>query len=282
MSLMMNYSELSKYFLLALFSLSVGSFLNVVIYRLPKMLLAEWRSECQTLLHLEPSELKPLNLFLPRSFCPNCNHIISAWINIPLLSYFLLKGKCNNCSQPISFYYPLVEFLTCLLALAAAYHFGFGLKLVFALLFISFLIPLFFIDLKQQFLPDSLTLSLLWLGLIANTQELFTSLTTAVFSAVVAYLFLWLFIKIFYLITGKIGMGNGDFKLFAALAAWFGWTQLLNILIISSLSGAIIGSIYLKITAQTKDSPIPFGPFLCLAGIIILFYGELPKLYVVA
>lgn len=264
------------YLLLALFSLAIGSLLNVVIYRLPLMLRAEWRKECCNLLNLpEPKKTADnINLFLPRSFCPSCKITIPAIYNIPILGYFLLHGHCKNCGHSISWRYPFVETISCLLALFSAWHFGFNLTLLFALIFIWLLLVMFFIDSQHQLLPDNLTLSLLWIGLIANTQFLFTSLTDAVLSAVIAYLALWLFIKIFYLLTGKIGMGNGDFKLYAAFGAWFGWTQLPLILLLSSITGVIVGISYLGIKKKTKDTPIPFGPFLCIAGLIALFWGE--------
>lgn len=267
-------SSPTTYLLLTLFSLSIGSLLNVIIYRLPLMLEVEWKKECRTLLNLAPEPATKINLFLPRSFCPSCKTTVSALNNIPLLSYLFLKGRCKSCQQPISLRYPLVELLSALLTLYAAWHFGFSLKLIFALFFIWFLISLFFIDLEKQLLPDSLTQGLLWLGLIANTQTLFTSLPNAVLSAAIAYLSLWSFIQLFYWLRGKIGMGNGDFKLFAAFGAWFGWTQLPLILLLASLVGAISGIFYLKSQHKSTDTPIPFGPFLCLAGLISLFWGE--------
>lgn len=264
----------TTYTLLALFSLAIGSLLNVIIYRLPLMIQAEWKKECRQLLNLSPELSEKINLFFPRSFCPACKTMIPAIHNIPLFSYFFLRGRCRQCKHPISLRYPLVEVLSCLLALLAAWHFDFNLTLVFAFLFIWVLISLFFIDLQHQLLPDSLTLGLLWLGLIANTQSLFTSLPDAVLSAAGAYLSLWFFIQVFYLCTGKIGMGHGDFKLFAAFGAWFGWVQLPLILLFASVTGALIGIIYLKAKGKTKNTPIPFGPFLCIAGLISLFFGK--------
>lgn len=263
-----------SYILLGLFALTIGSFLNVLIYRLPLMLQREWRAECCELLHVPSATEKNINLFYPRSFCPGCKKLIHAWQNIPLISYLCLRGRCGQCKAPIPLRYPLVEALCMGLSVLAAWFFGFNLTLIFALLFIWIVISLCFIDLQHQILPDSLNLSLLWLGLIANTQSLFTTLPNAVFSAAGAYLTLWLFIKLFYLCTGKIGMGNGDFKLFAALGAWFGCLQLPLILILSSLSGAIAGLIYLKKSGKARETPIPFGPFLCFAGLVSLYYGK--------
>jgi len=265
---------ITTYIILGILSLIIGSLLNVIIYRLPLMLHEEWSSQCRELLHLPDEPHDKINLFLPRSFCPNCKVIIPIWHNIPLISYCLLRGSCSNCQQSIPFRYPLIEALSLGLALMAAWSFGFNLTLFIVLLFIWLLICLFFIDLQHQLLPDVLTFSLLWIGLIANTQSLFTSLPNAVLSAAGAYLALWSFINLFYLLTHKVGMGHGDFKLLAAFGAWFGWTQLPLILLLSSISGAIIGIIYLRKTAQTKETPIPFGPFLCLSGLISLFYGK--------
>lgn len=265
-----------NYIFLILFFLSVGSLLNVIIYRLPIMLNNEWLKDCCALLKLAPvtPENKPVNLFWPRSFCPSCNTKLKSYHNIPVLSYLLLNGQCAYCKTAINWQYPLVELVTCMLSLCSVWWFGLSLSCVFSLLFIWLLIPLTVIDYKHQLIPDSLSLSLLWLGLIANTEHLFTSLPNAVLSAAAAYLSLWLFIKLFYLLTGKIGMGNGDFKLFAAFGAWFGWTQLPLILLLASLVGSIYGIIFLKLSKQNKETPIPFGPFLSLAGLVSLFVGN--------
>jgi len=260
--------------LLGLLALAVGSLLNVIIYRLPLMLFSAWHAECCELQGSPEPQPNKINLFFPRSFCPSCKSTIPSWHNIPVFSYLLLRGRCHQCRHPISLQYPLVELLCLVLSLFCAWHFGFTPMLGFALLFVWTLIVLCFIDLEYQILPDCLTLGLLWIGLLANTQALFTSLPNAVYGAAGAYLALWLFIQLFYLITGKIGMGNGDFKLFAAFGAWFGWTLLPLILIISSITGAIVGVIYLKAKQKNKETPVPFGPFLCLAGLIALFYGN--------
>ena len=263
------------YFAIILLSLAIGSLLNVIIYRLPIMLQVEWKLQCCELLQIkENNKSHSINLFFPRSFCPNCKALVTAWQNIPVLSYLFLKGHCKQCHEPISIRYPLIELLTLVMSVYASWHFGFTLILPFVLLAIWLLITLIFIDLDYQLLPDSLTLSLLWIGLIANTQSLITTLPDAVFSSVGAYLGLWVFIRIFYLITGKIGMGNGDFKLFAAFGAWFGWVLLPLILLLSSISGAIVGLIYLKFNNKSKDTTIPFGPFLCISGLISLFWGQ--------
>ncbi|MCE0723753.1 MULTISPECIES: prepilin peptidase [Legionella] len=262
------------YTAIALFSLAVGSLLNVIIYRLPIMLEGEWKQQYNDLIGIKEDTQQPINLFFPRSFCPSCNTTVKAWQNIPILSYLFLRGRCYQCKAPISIRYPLIELITMLLSLYASWHFGFTVQLIFALIAIWILICLIFIDLDHQILPDCLTLSLLWIGLIANTENLFTPLPQAVLSAAGAYMGLWMFIKIFYLFTGKIGMGNGDFKLFAAFGAWFGWIFLPLILLLSSISGTIIGLLYLRLHDKSKDTTIPFGPFLCISGLISLFWGH--------
>jgi leader peptidase (prepilin peptidase)/N-methyltransferase len=263
-----------SYVLLTLFSLVIGSLLNVIIHRLPVMITQDMERECRHYLQLPRTPKKEINLFFPRSFCPKCERTISAVHNIPLLSFFLLKGRCRYCHEAIALRYPFVELLSVVLALLSAWMFGFTFTLLFVLLFVWLLLCLFFIDLEQRLLPDELTLSLLWLGLIANTASLFTTLPEAVLSSASAYLILWGFIRLYYLITGKIGMGNGDFKLFAAFGAWFGWTQLPFVLLLASAGGAVVGFSYLKIKNKEKDTPIPFGPFLCIAALVSLFWGR--------
>ncbi|MEI6205032.1 MAG: A24 family peptidase [Enhydrobacter sp.] len=268
---------ITLYVLIALFALAIGSFLNVLIYRLPLMLRADWLKEYAELTHnktFKIDQTNDVNLFWPRSACPDCKTPIPAHHNIPLLSYFLLHGHCRFCNNKIHWRYPFVELVTCLLSLAAFATFGINWTFLFSVGFISLIIPAMMIDMKHQILPDSLTLGLLWLGLIANTNALFTTLPNAVLSAAGAYLSLWLFIQLFYLLTKKIGMGHGDFKLFAAFGAWFGWTPLPLILFLASLIGAIYGLIWLKLTHQNKDTAIPFGPFLGIAGLIVLFFGH--------
>lgn len=273
MEQLLNHPAL-MYSYLAIFSLLVGSLLNVIIYRLPIMLQHEWEEQAREILNLPPVKTESINLFFPRSFCPHCKHQVSAWQNIPIISYLLLRGKCGHCKAGISLRYPAIELLTMLVSIFALWHFGPVMQLPFILLGLWLLICMVFIDLDHQLLPDSLTYSFLWLGLMINCSGYFVSLQNAVLSAVGAYLFLWTLIKVFYLITGKIGMGNGDFKLFAAFAAWVGWTQLPLILLVSSLSGAIIGYTWLKTQGQSTSTPIPFGPFLCLGGLISIFFGS--------
>jgi leader peptidase (prepilin peptidase)/N-methyltransferase len=262
------------YGLMALFTLAVGSLLNVIIYRLPIMLIEEWKEECQALMKISGEKKQTINLFFPRSFCPTCKTKIKAWQNIPIMSYLLLGGRCHHCKNLISPRYPFIEASTMLLSLYSCLEFGFSWQLAFALVFLWLLICLFFIDLEYQLLPDCLSLSLLWLGLIGNSAHLFTSLTDAVLSAAGAYIALWIFVKLFYLLTGKIGMGHGDFKLFAAFGAWFGWKCLPLILLLSSILGTLIGLFYLYLHSKPKDTTIPFGPFLCVSGLIALFWGQ--------
>lgn len=258
------------YILVVLFSLCVGSFLNVVIYRLPLMLRQAEIQACESVLHLNPTQSMSINLFLPRSFCTFCKTPVKIWNNIPLLSYFLLKRKCKTCNNAIPWTYPLVECLAAGLAVLCVWFYGFSLTGLFAACFCFFLIALFFIDLKHQLLPDSLTLSLLWIGLFANTFSLFTSLEEAVLATLFGWLSLWIFVSVYHLIRGKAGMGQGDLKLFAAFAAWFGSLALPFILIFSSLTGVLAGMVYLKTTKQSFDTAIPFGPFLCVAALVFL------------
>lgn len=262
------------YLTIALYSLSIGSFLNVLIYRLPHMMQREWRSDCCELLHIPNASTPGLNLFLPRSFCPACKNPIAMWQNIPLVSYIILRGKCFYCKNKVSLRYPLIELLTMMISIQTFWFYGWSLQCLCILLCVWILTALLFIDLDWQLLPDCLTLGLLWIGLIVNSFELFIPLKEAVWSAAGAYLFLWVFIKIFYFLTGKVGMGNGDFKLFAAFGALLGWKLLPLILLFSSIAGTVGGLIYLYVADQSKNTPIPFGPFLCLGAYGALFWGN--------
>lgn len=254
---------------IALFSVCIGSFLNVVIYRLPIMLERAWHEDTNT-------TTKPFNLMLPRSHCPNCDKLIPAWHNIPLISYIILRGKCAYCRQKISLRYFLIEFLTMVLSIVLTLYFGPSWQLAAGLIFTWILIPLVFIDLDQQILPDNLTLLLLWLGLFCNLFATFVPISTAVIGALAGYLSLWSFTYLYKLITGKMGMGHGDFKLFAAFGAWFGWQALPLIIILAALLGAIIGIIWLSIHKKNRNTPIAFGPFLALSGwLALLFHSQL-------
>lgn len=259
-----------------LLGLCVGSFLNVVIHRLPLMMESEWRAQCAELDGTTTSTAEaPLSLARPRSRCPHCGHPISALENIPLLSYLLiLRGKCSACGQPISPRYPLVEALTGLLSAYAAWHFGPTLQAAGALLLIWALIALSFIDLDTQLLPDAITLPLLWLGLLFNLLRTYTDIDGAVIGAMAGYLSLWSIFWLFKLATGKEGMGYGDFKLLAALGAWLGWNMLPIIVLLSSLVGAAAGIALITLARHSRNVPIPFGPYLAAAGIIALFWGQ--------
>jgi len=256
-----------------LIGLLVGSFLNVVIHRLPKMMERDWRAQCAELSGNEPKKEAPYNLLTPRSACPHCNHKIGAFENIPLISYLLLRGKCKGCGTPISIRYPLVETISGVLSAFAAWHFGFGLAGVAAILLVWALIALTCIDLDTQLLPDNITLPLLWLGLLFNLAETFTSLPNAVVGAIAGYLVLWGVYWMFKLTTGKEGMGYGDFKLLAAIGAWLGWQMLPLVILLSSVVGAAIGITLVVAVKRGRDIPIPFGPYLAGGGLIALFWG---------
>lgn len=263
----------------AVLGLVVGSFLNVVIARLPKMLEAQWRCDCAELLQISPSETappspQPITLSTPPSSCPQCGARIKPWHNIPLLGYALLRGRCATCRQPISLRYPLIELLSGVLSACAAWHFGVGWALLGALCLLWGLIALAMIDADTQFLPDDLTLPLLWLGLLFNYWNVFVPLSTAVVGAMAGYLSLWLVYWLFKLTTGKEGMGYGDFKLLAALGAWLGWTLLPQIILLASVVGAVVGIGLIVSGRQQRGTPLPFGPYLVLAGMIALFYGN--------
>ena len=258
---------LSYYGLCLLLSLLFGSVLNVVIYRLPLMLHRRWQAQ-----YAINKDAQAINLFFPRSFCRHCKHTVAIWHNIPLLSYALLKGKCAYCHDKISSDYPLVELLFCILALTALARFGLTPRLLSALLFLALMICLTWIDKNQQLLPDELSLSLLWLGLLVNLNQQFVPLHDAVIGAISGYLSLWLIMHGYRLLTNKIGMGHGDFKLFAALGAWFGWSLLPLMLLFSATMGALVGGVYLYRQGKSIQTPIPFGPFLCLSGTLVLFF----------
>lgn len=257
-----------------LLGLIVGSFLNVVIHRLPKMMEREWHAQCAELNGQTPPPSPTYNLIVPRSACPHCDHAIGALENIPLISYLFLRGKCAGCGARISPRYPSVEALSGLLSAYAAWHFGFGLAGMAALFFVWALIALTFIDFDTQLLPDSITLPLLWLGLILNLNGALTTLPNALIGAVAGYLVLWSVYWLFKLATGKEGMGFGDFKLLAAIGAWLGWTMLPLVILLSSLVGAVVGIALILLTKHGRNIPIPFGPYLAGGGLIALFWGQ--------
>ncbi|MDR1661472.1 MAG: A24 family peptidase [Azoarcus sp.] len=261
--------------LLTLLGLCVGSFLNVAIHRLPKMMEREWLEEAAALRGdpIPDSDGERLGLSRPRSRCPHCGHAISALENIPLLSYIVLRGRCRQCKAPISPRYPLVEALTAALSGYAAWHFGFGPATIGALIFLWAMIALAFIDFDTQLLPDNLTLPVLWLGLAFNLRATYVPLADAVIGAMAGYLFLWSVYWLFKLVTGKEGMGHGDFKLLAAIGAWLGWQILPLVILLASLAGAAIGVGLIAAKLLKRGTPIPFGPYLAIAGLIVLFHG---------
>ena len=261
-----------------LIGLLVGSFLNVVIHRVPKMMERDWREQCAELGgEAGGGDVKPLpkyNLVVPRSACPACGHRITALENIPVVSYLVLRGHCRGCGAKISARYPIVEACTAVLSGLVAWHFGFGLAALSALVLLWSLIALTCIDADTQLLPDSITLPLLWLGLFVNLNHTFTDLQSAVLGAVFGYLALWTVYWLFKLITKKEGMGYGDFKLLAALGAWLGWQTLPLIILLSSVVGAVVGIILIILARMGRNVPLPFGPYLAMAGFIALLWGD--------
>lgn len=260
--------------LMVVTGLLCGSFLNVVIHRLPIMMQRQWEQSCMELRGEDAPVPETFNLAVPRSACPACGHKISALENIPILSYLFLRGKCSACGTPISLRYPLVEALTGSLLGLAAWHFGATPLLFGAVMLTLALIVLTFIDLDTQLLPDDITLPLLWLGLLLNIGHTFTDLQSAVIGAMAGYLLLWSIYWLFKLITGKEGMGYGDFKLLAALGAWFGWQLLPAVLLLASVSGSVIGISMIAFAKHGRQVPIPFGPYLALGGLSALYLGK--------
>ena len=264
-----------------LLSLLIGSFLNVVILRLPVMMEREWRAQAAAVEGREEEPAEPFNLVVPRSRCPKCGAVVRAWQNVPILSYVLLRGRCAECSTPIGLRYPVVEGFTALASVLIAWRFGVTPEAVAALVFTWTLIALAVIDIDHQLLPDSLTLPLLWLGLLlslwhetAGGTVLFQTPREAIIGAAAGYLSLWSVYHLFRIVTGKEGMGYGDFKLLAALGAWLGWQMLPLIILLSAAVGAVVGIALMVFTRRGRDVPIPFGPYLAAAGWIALLYGR--------
>ncbi|MBV2122544.1 MAG: A24 family peptidase [Candidatus Thiodiazotropha sp. (ex Ctena orbiculata)] len=257
--------------------LIVGSFLNVVIHRLPKMMEQQWHRDCDELKGLtseSTDKSEVYNLNTPASHCPKCQHKIRPWENIPVISWLLLKGRCSNCQNPISVRYPIIEAVTGLLSLWIAFHFGFSWEAIAALLLTWSLIALTVIDFDVQLLPDNITLPFLWLGLLVNINGLFTDLESAVIGAIAGYMALWSVFQLFKKLTGKEGMGYGDFKLLAMLGAWLGWQYLPQIILLSALVGAVVGILLIVVRGRDRNIPIPFGPYLAAAGWISLMWGS--------
>jgi leader peptidase (prepilin peptidase) / N-methyltransferase len=260
----------------ALLGLAVGSFVNVVIHRLPKMMEADWRAQCAELNGQPLPESGRYNLLAPRSACPACGHKITALENIPIVSWLVLRGKCSACKASIGVRYPIVEAVTGIAFAYAAWRFGPGWAAWAAMLFLAAIIALSVIDFDTQYLPDAITLPLVWVGLLFNLRGTFAPLDQAVIGAVAGYLSLWSVYWAFKLATGKEGMGYGDFKLLAAIGAWLGWKVLPFVILASSFVGAIIGIGLIVLAKRGREVPMPFGPYLAIAGVIALFWG--PKL----
>ena len=266
------------------FGLVIGSFLNVVIHRLPLMMERDWREQCEELArHAAERDLPEgrFDLIAPRSHCPSCGTTISAWQNIPVVSYLLLGGKCGNCGESISARYPLIEVATAMLAAACAWRFGFGLEALMAIVLTTALVPVTMIDAETQLIPDSIVLPLLWIGLAMSlfhpmdgATALFIAPRDAIIGAMAGYLSLWSVYQLFKLVTGKEGMGYGDFKLLAALGAWLGWQQLHLIVLLSAVVGAIVGLSLMAFRRHDRSVPIPFGPYLAAAGWVTMMWGD--------
>lgn len=267
-----------------LLGLIVGSFLNVVIHRLPKMLERGWDAQAADLLEqrnlpdaakqLRPADAGRYNLMTPASTCPHCAHKIRGYENIPIVSYMFLRGRCSSCKAPIGIRYPVVEAISGVAAAYVGWRFGWTLTMVGALVFVWSLIALTAIDIDTQLLPDDITLPLVWLGLLVNLNGGFTSLPSAVIGAVFGYVSLWAVYWLFKIATGKEGMGYGDFKLLAAIGAWLGWKMLPVVILLSSVVGAIVGIALIVFTRHGRNTPIPFGPYLAAAGLIGMFWGD--------
>lgn len=255
--------------------LMAGSFLNVVIHRLPRMLDREWRQQCAgSVGEMVDASLQPFNLFLPRSACPHCGHKITALENIPVASYVVLGGRCSQCRASISVRYPVVEGLTGFISGFAAWHFGYGPAAFAALVLIWALIALAFIDMDTQLLPNDITFPMLWGGLLVNLGDGFTDIRSAIIGAVAGYLMLWSVYWCFKLVTGKEGMGYGDFKLLAVIGAWLGWQMLPLVILFSSVAGSLVGVGLIIMANHRRHIPLPFGPYLAGGGLIALFWGN--------
>ncbi len=264
------------YPMVALFSLCIGSFLNVVILRLPKMMQQDWRCQCEDYLEVPDAQRKPddkVTLSTPNSTCPSCGHEIRPWENVPVVSYLFLRGKCSACKSPISARYPVIEAITALFSVFTIYLTGPTLAGAWSLLLVWALVALTMIDFDTQLLPDSITLPLLWLGLILNSFGVLTDFESAFWGAVAGYLSLWSVYWLFKLVTGKEGMGHGDFKLLGALGAWLGWQLLPAVILLSSVVGAVVGISLIVFKRQGREVPIPFGPYLAAAGLLCLWFG---------
>ena len=272
------YLELKLFYCVVfMLGLTIGSFINVIVYRVPKMLFFSWFSQCYEFLNLQPKFKKipdlGLNLFSPNSHCPNCKQKILVIDNIPVISYCFLRGKCRACKQKISIKYPIVEIITAVCSVVASWKFGMNVELSFALLITWVLILQAGIDYQESLIPDEITLPILWFGLIINSYNVFVNLQEAVIGAVVGYLVFWVVYWLFKIITGKDGIGHGDFKLIAMLGAWFGYKALPLIILLSTTMGSLVGGTLILLKKLDKNSPIPFGPYLAIAGWISMLWG---------
>ena len=255
--------------------LIVGSFLNVVSLRLPRRMQWQWRQQCAELLEQSPPDgAKPPDLVFQRSRCTHCGHGIRPWENIPVISFALLRGRCSKCGQRISWQYPLVELACGVVTAAVAWRFGFSIQAAAAMVFSWAAISLAVIDIREQLLPDDITLPLLWLGLLLSLKSVFANTTDAIIGAVAGYLSLWLVYHLFKLLTKKEGMGYGDFKLFAAIGAWLGWQFLVPTILLSAVVGAVVGTMQIMLAGRDRSQPIPFGPYLAAAGWISMMWGR--------
>mgnify|MGYP003386346159 CR=1 FL=1 len=278
---LLNYFQQHELVFIAaigLLGLLIGSFLNVVVYRLPIMLQRDWRKECLTFLEQkdeQTSHTETFNLSQPRSRCPSCNHLISAAENIPIISYLILRGRCKQCDTSISARYPIVELITALLSIVVALRFGVSLQTLAALLFTWTLISLALIDVDTQLLPDSITLPLLWLGLFLSLFDIFIDSQGSIIGALAGYLSLWSVYHLFKLLTGKEGMGYGDFKLLAVIGAWLGWQVLPLVIMLSAFVGACVGLLLIVVNGRDKNMPLSFGPYLAMAAFIGLLWGDI-------
>ena len=273
----MNLELMLFYCVVLMLGLTIGSFINVVVYRVPKMLFFSWFIQCYEFLNLQPKFKKipdlGLNLFLPKSHCPKCKQKIRLIDNIPVISYCFLRGKCRACKQNISIKYPIVEMITAVCSVVVSYKFGMNVELSFALLITWVLILQAGIDHQESLIPDEITLPILWFGLIINSCNVFVNLQEAVIGAVVGYLVFWVVYWLFKIITGKDGIGQGDFKLIAMLGAWFGYKALPLIILLSTTMGSLVGGMLILLKKLDKNSPIPFGPYLAMAGWIAMLWG---------
>jgi leader peptidase (prepilin peptidase)/N-methyltransferase len=261
----------------AVFGLAVGSFLNVVIHRLPVMLEKSWRHDCEEFLRIKPSPEQPqarFNLLFPRSHCPHCRHSIRAHENIPIISYVVLGGKCSHCKLKISLRYPLIELMTALVSVMVALRFGPTWQTVWGLALSWTLISLSMIDIDRHLLPDAIVLPFIWLGLLISLFDIYTDSRSSIIGASAGYMSLWLVFQVFKLVTGKDGMGYGDFKLLALFGAWLGWQSLLLIVLLSSVVGTVAGVLLIVLFKQGRSTPIPFGPYLGLAGWVVMLWGD--------